>query len=348
MSARLHVLLGQGGVGKTTLASAYALALAQGGRRVGLLGVDPAGRLRDALGMADLPELPAAVPGAPGLCVALLRPAETLRRWAGEELGEERARLMENPFFVALADRLAAATDALAAVRVAEWAEADPALDDLVVDTAPGLPGLEFLGKPEQLLSLLHGHLFRWLSAAAATSVLEREGRRVLRGLARIAGGRVLLELGEFSLLIERVASAMVGRLEHAKVWLRDENTELLLVCAARTGAAAGARVLAGELRGLGLTPGPAVLNRALPRALIAAPLEDVSGESLAFRRFVAASARLQAETARELSASFRVAEVPIAPGLDAGGPARLSALAALGVQLIAALADPALRSGTR
>ena len=341
MSARLHVLLGQGGVGKTTLASGYALALARRGRRVGLLGVDPAGRLRDALGMAEIAELPVDVPGAPGLRAALLRPGDSLRRWAAEELGQEEgsATLLRNPFFLALADRLAAATDAFAAVRVAEWAEADPALDDLVVDTAPGLHGLEFLGKPEQLLSVLHGRLLRWLSAAATTGTAEREARRVLRGLSRIAGGRVLLELAEFSVLMERIGAAMIGRLERAHSWLREESTELLLVCVARPGASAGALLLAEELHGLGFARGPVVLNRALPPSLVALPLEGESAESRAFRRFVRASARLQAETARELGTSFRVVEAPVAPGLDAAGPAHLAALEVLGANLMLALA---------
>jgi len=51
----------------------------------------------------------------------------------GIELGATYATLR------VLADRLAAATDLLAAVRVAEWAERDPQMTDLVVDTAPGV-----------------------------------------------------------------------------------------------------------------------------------------------------------------------------------------------------------------
>ena len=51
MSARLHVLLGAGGVGKTTLAAGFALSLARAGSRVGLLGIDPARRLQSALGV---------------------------------------------------------------------------------------------------------------------------------------------------------------------------------------------------------------------------------------------------------------------------------------------------------
>jgi len=343
VSARLHVLLGQGGVGKTTLASGYALALARGGRRVGLLGVDPAGRLRDALGMADIAELPVEVPGAPGVRAALLRPGDSLRRWAKEELGQDErtAKLLHNPFFLALADRLAAATDAFAAVRLAEWAETDPALDDLVVDTAPGLHGLEFLGKPERLLSVLHGRLLRWLSAAATAGTAEREARRVLRGLSRIAGGGVLVELAEFSLLMERIGAAMIGRLERARSWLRDESTELLLVYVARPGAAAGARLLAEELHALGFARGPVVLNRALPRSLLTLPLDGGTAESRAFRRYVHASVRLQEETARELGTSFRVVEAPVASGLDAEGPAHLAALEALGASLRLALAAP-------
>lgn len=53
---RLHVFVGGGGVGKTTLSAGYALALAQSGKRVGLLGIDPAKRLQSALGLS-LPDL---------------------------------------------------------------------------------------------------------------------------------------------------------------------------------------------------------------------------------------------------------------------------------------------------
>ncbi len=343
MTARLHVLLGQGGVGKTTLAAGCALALARRGRRVGLLGVDPAGRLRDALGMADIAELPVDVPGCAGVRAALLRPGASLRRWASEELGagDASAPLLRNPFFLALADRLAAATDAFAAVRVAEWKERDPDLDDLVVDTAPGLHGLEFLGKPEKLLSVLHGRVLRWLSAAATSGTTEREARRILRGLSRIAGGGVLLDLAEFSLLIERVGAAMIGRLERARAWLRDPATELLLVCVARPGAAAAARLLADELRTLKLPEPTVVLNRALPPALRAIRADGEDGESLAFRRFVRASAQLQAGTVGELGASFRVFAAPIAPGLDGEGAAHLAALEALGEGLLRALSAP-------
>lgn len=341
MSARLHVLLGQGGVGKTTLACGYALALAQR-RRVGLLGVDPAGRLRTALGLAVLGEEPAPLAREPGLSAAWLRPGESLRRWASEEShdGEARERLSSNPFFLALADRLAGATDALAAIRMAEWAERDPRLDDLVLDTAPGLHGLELLRTPEKLLSLLDGKLLRWVSTVAVRRPPESAAaQRILRGLSRIGGARVLLDLAEFSLLVQGVATSMIDRLKRAREWLRRSDTQLVLVCVPRPDAAAGVQRLIEALRDLGLTPGPVVLNHALPAALSAlAPPEPACAEARAFAMFVRGSAALQAWVARELAPAV---ELPVQPGLDAAGPARLDALRELGERLRVLLEQP-------
>ena len=51
---RLLICVGCGGVGKTTTAAALALAGALHGRRSGVITVDPARRLKDALGLDGL------------------------------------------------------------------------------------------------------------------------------------------------------------------------------------------------------------------------------------------------------------------------------------------------------
>ena len=48
------VCCGSGGVGKTTTAAALALRAADRGRRVAVLTIDPARRLAQALGLAEL------------------------------------------------------------------------------------------------------------------------------------------------------------------------------------------------------------------------------------------------------------------------------------------------------
>lgn len=64
---------GKGGVGKTSVACATALALADSGRLVLLVSTDPASNLDEMLGVA-LSDQPAAVPGAPNLSAMNIDP----------------------------------------------------------------------------------------------------------------------------------------------------------------------------------------------------------------------------------------------------------------------------------
>ncbi len=346
MTARLHVLLGAGGVGKTTLAAAYAIALARSGRRVGLLGIDPARRLQGALGL-ELTDLEVPVPSAGDLSAALLRPDESLRRWAIEATADPgaRARLLANPFFVALADRLASATDLLAGVRIAEWLERDPNLEDLVVDTAPGLNAIEFLRRPERLQAFLRGRLVRWLRWLSRTNQSGRIGelrgraQRALGGLARIGGAETITALGELLSLIEAPFVRMGERLARARELLR--AADLVLVTAVRDDAAATARAIAAALAELGMSPRAAVVNRALPvelgEELLAMDETTLSPDARAVCRYARANAAMQARTIEAVGEIAPVVVIGAASGLAAD--ARFEALAALGARLSAALA---------
>jgi len=347
--ARLHVMLGAGGVGKTTLAAGYALALARAGGRVGLLGIDPSRRLQGALGL-ELPELEVRVPGVGELRAALLRPEDSMRRWAAEACTDPdaRARLLANVFFLALADRLAAATDLLAAVRVAEWAERDPEMTDLVVDTAPGLNAIEFLRRPRSLAAFLEGRLVRWLRWTARSEkrgsfgqVLRGGARRVVGGLDKIGGTRMLLELAEFLSLVESLVARMLDRVAKAQAWIADPTTSILLVTAVRDDAAETAAELAAALAALKLAPRAAVVNRALPVELgpELARLEDASlaAEAVPLVRYARAYAEIQSRVIASVAPlAPTVAVVPASRGL--GEEARLDALTALGDHLRAAL----------
>lgn len=344
MTARLHVVLGAGGVGKTTLAAGYALALARDpGRRVGLLGIDPSRRLKDALGIA-LGDVDAAVPGADALRAALLQPADSVRRWAAEASPDPATlqRLFSNPFFAALADRLATATDIFAAARVAEWSERDPALTDLIVDTAPGLNAIEFLTRPEKVAAFLGGRTVGWLRWLAreptggSRGLLRGGARRVFSALVRIGGSRMLSDLADFFSLVEGTFATLLARVQTTQGWLRDASTELLVVTSVRDDGAQTARDLAGALSQAGLAPRAVVLNRALPQDLAAqlAPLEPfASSEAAPVLRYAMAYTTIQArviESVRGLARTTVV--VPDARGLD--GDARLESLARLGQAL--------------
>lgn len=352
MSAKLHVLLGAGGVGKTTLAAAYALSFAREGRRVGLLGIDPARRLKTALGLT-LADAARPVPDAGLLRAAMLSPAECLPRWAAEVAPEARERLVANAFFAALAERLATANDLFAAIRMVEWAEHDPALEHLVVDTAPGLNAIEFLRRPEALSAFLSGSLVTWLRhlsrarRSGAGAALRGVAQRVTTGLSRIGGTTMLFELADFLALAEGVLEGMVARLGAARRWIADPSTEILLVAAVRDDAAEVAGAIAAALAPLGLAPRATIVNRALDPALgdelaARAARDELGPRAASIVRYARAEAALQARVLAQLEGlAGPPITLPAVLGLDAidgeaglDGRARRAPLAALGDQL--------------
>lgn len=85
---------GKGGVGKTTVAGATAVALSDAGRRVLLVSTDPASNLGDLLGTVVGPE-PGGVPDAAGLDVMNLDPEEAASAYRERVLGPYRGVVTE-------------------------------------------------------------------------------------------------------------------------------------------------------------------------------------------------------------------------------------------------------------
>jgi anion-transporting ArsA/GET3 family ATPase len=237
-----------------------------------LLGIDPSRRLQDTLGVA-LADLDTSVPGAGALRAAIVHPHQAIERWVAETSRDPQIarRVAGNAFFVALGDRLATATDVLAAARIAEWAERDPELTDLVVDTAPGISAIDFLRSPRQLEALVKGRMIRWLRAAARTGApLGRGARRVLAGFTGIAGARMVLELADFFALVQEPLEQLLRRVEHTRRWLASDAAELLLVTSPRDAGARGASQMRAALASLGLAPHAVIVNRTWPVELAA------------------------------------------------------------------------------
>lgn len=364
----LHVFLGAGGVGKTTLSAGYALALARQGFRVGLISVDPARRLKDALGVSELSEQGTSIAFAGGslsdssgsLKAAFLNVNACFTRWVEEEgmPPEARERLFANRLFRALVDKFATATDTFAAVRVAEWSELE-SFDHVVVDTAPGLHALDFLSKPDKLMAFLDSKLVDWLkwfvgADPAKRSVMHRVfkagARRVLDGLAQIGGQNFLVNFGEFLVLLDDVFATMLRRLGAVVAWMRSDRAHFYLVTAVREDAVFVARRLMAELHRLETRHRTTVVNKAFPDVLALDPgfvelmarkppqaAGSAGGQpQTPFLNYLTSYTRLQELVLAELASSTRPpVRIPLASGLDGTETIRLEDLVKLGQQLL-------------
>jgi arsenite-transporting ATPase len=91
-ATRYLFFTGKGGVGKTSLACATAVALADAGKRVLLVSTDPASNLDEVLTVA-LSNAPLAVPGVPGLFALNIDPEAAAQAYRDRIVGPYRDKL---------------------------------------------------------------------------------------------------------------------------------------------------------------------------------------------------------------------------------------------------------------
>jgi arsenite/tail-anchored protein-transporting ATPase len=148
---RPHVFFtGKGGVGKTTIACAVALGLADRGRRVLLVSTDPASNLGDVLHV-EAHEEPRPVPGVANLWVANLDPEEAAASYRRRMIEPYRGVVPEDDMR-ALEEQLSgqctvevAAFDEFTRLLVAP---PEPGFDNIIFDTAPTGHALRLLSLP--------------------------------------------------------------------------------------------------------------------------------------------------------------------------------------------------------
>lgn len=246
------LLGGKGGVGKTTLATAYAALLARRGARTLLVSTDPAHSTRDLLD-ADLGPEPVPVPALPGLDALELdaeheaaRHAERVMAEARDVVSREVLPAVERHLQLALhspGTQEAATLDRL--VEVLAWCP--ERYDRVVVDTAPTGHTLRLLSLPTVLGPWLDGLVQagdRVASADRMLRAMSRDDTPAARAPAGLARRRDALRATRARLVDDAVFH---------------------LVCVPERLPVAETVRAAEALRAGGMTLGPVLVNRLVP-----------------------------------------------------------------------------------
>lgn len=151
LNTRHLFFTGKGGVGKTSLACATALSLAESGKRTLIVSTDPASNL-DEVFACRLGTSPTAVPGIPNLWGANLDPEAAAAAYREKVVAPYRGKLpdavirnMEEQFSGACTTEIAAFDEF---VRLMADEAATAAFDHIVFDTAPTGHTLRLLSLP--------------------------------------------------------------------------------------------------------------------------------------------------------------------------------------------------------
>ncbi len=276
---RVLVCVGTGGVGKTTLSAALALAAARRGRRALVVTIDPARRLVDALGIGELGDEPTpvaaetlarlGVTGGGSLSAVMLDMKRTfdalVERFA--ESRTARERIFSNRFYQHLSDALAGSAEYAAMERVFELSERRE-VDLIVVDTPPSQHAIDFLEAPQRLLEFLDSAVVHVLLHPAMAAgrfgfrIFRRGARRMLGVLERVSGLAFLDDLSEFLLAFEGMSQGFRERATRVRALLLGRESAFVLAAAPSSESQAQARLLLDRLVAAGAPLAGVIVNR--------------------------------------------------------------------------------------
>lgn len=273
------VVLGPGGVGKTTMAAALGLAAARLGLDTGVITIDPSRRLRDALGMERLSARPTRLE-ARRLRAAALDPALQLsamvldvkRTWDGlvarfVKAPGARRRILENSFYRSLSEQFAGA-EAYAALDQLYDLHDNGRFDLAIIDTPPAAHAFEFLESPAHVVRLLDSSAARWLFLPYASArknafgLASRAARFVVTQLDSFAGVGTLTAISEFFAAAAEATGAIIERFRKTETLLRSPDVHFVLVTTSEQDRLREACELVRRMEGQRLTLGAVILNR--------------------------------------------------------------------------------------
>ena len=354
---RLLVVVGAGGVGKTTLAAALGLRSARAGVDTLVMTFDPSLRLKDALGVGASARdhevrVESDTPGE--LWASLLDARRTFDRLVERHAPDAAARdrILGNRFYRDLAGGLAGILEYMAVERLWETSRSGR-WRRIVLDTPPTRQALDFLEAPQRILGFLDSGALRialrpWFDEAGrlqAASRLGFVGRGLESWLDEVVGLDLLRDMAEFFGAFAPLFAGFRKRAVEVQSLLRDPGTVFVLVAGPGEERNPDTLFFARKLREAGCRLGPVIVNRVHPPPEEEWPAAATEGSGVDPADGRALLAWLAARDAEGVAALGRLLppdqallDLPLLPE----EPVDLTSLSALGDELQARLSGRA------
>lgn len=275
---RAIILMGQGGVGKTTCSLGIALAAAKQGRNVALLSIDPAKRLAAAIGLdightCKKINLPSCFKGS--LDASMLDPKKTFDSMVNKHTPSTQVaeKILKHELYIAASSKLSGSLEYMALARFQEMIE-NTKYDLVILDTPPDVQALDFLSRPDILTNFQDKGVMKWLikpfyfaNKIGLLRIVDKGG--VMGGMAQITGLKALKTLSEFLILIQQVIGGFHRASHRVAKTLHQPHTAFFLVSSPTPASHRVAKHLSHELGKIGHSIDHVIINRCLEQSLV-------------------------------------------------------------------------------
>ncbi len=272
---RVVVCCGAGGVGKTTVSAAMALAAARAGRRVLVITIDPSRRLAETLGVdRDLVEAVALSPERaravgieePGRLSTWMLDPQRISNRVVKRLSSDPAKvqaLLENRVYKNITAMIAGMQEYTAVEALHEFVTSGK-YDLVILDTPPSRNALRFLDAPSRAGTFLDRRIFRLFVPREENLIRQAASRIIEKVLDITLGEGARKELQEFFQLFEGILLHLNRNQGEMKKFFAGDEVSFVLVVSPTQAAVEEAFYFEQKTRELELPLAGFVLNRSL------------------------------------------------------------------------------------
>ncbi len=273
MKAKTTIVLGTGGVGKTTLSSAIALDLAHKGNRVLVMTLDPARRLANSMGLTALSDEPTMVFSAGqsgGILWALMPDTQRVfDRLVAQYAPSPKTykRIMNNKFYETISTSLSGSHEYLAVEKLYNLIQSEQ-FDHIVLDTPPSSNVMAFLNAPQRMIDFCDDRYFKFfllpyqMMGRSGQSLFKKGSDFAIRLLQKLTGVELLLDLSEFFFNFKDMYQGIRQRASAIHALLHDAQTNFVFVCGPSRDQLETSLRFIKSLKNEGIVPRHVIVNK--------------------------------------------------------------------------------------